>query len=622
MQFGLPRLVGTRKQLQLFLLGLVMTIAIVLILGRFFWKPAIFRSHDMEIHAARLAQFYLSLRNGDIPPRWNVNTNLGFGMPTFEFTYFYPYVFGVFWYVLTKSIEQSLNLVMFCSLTMAGVGMYFLAWFKTRKLWPSFLTTLLYLTLPYTLLNIFIRGAMGEVAFMGLVPWIVLLVNNTQLKTRWWYQAAWMGLWIWALLTHHLLILIFAPLMIAWYLWQQRSVFISKKGPLGLTSTRRSSLRGQGAGTWQVFSLYLVIPSIIAVVSVAFAFLPMATEKSFTKLDNPESLSSYTRNFTPLQKLFASGWTDAGLGDPPSNLEPIQMLGFPVWVILAMSVLVLGWSVTHKKTIPLEYRPDLGEFIFWLLIAFLAIWLITPSSRWLWDRVVLLQYQQFPWRLNWVVGLATCLVFAELTKFLQHKEWQLGYWLTNGILIAMAIISLVFWAKPVSVFSADAFHWFEYPETGMSLQELVPREFSTQFNYRLDKQVILRNIGNQTYALIEQPQPFNDGKSEIQVWNGHHMKYTVDATGSADVIQKTAYFPGWEVTVNGQPAAIKMHDSEFPGRVIVQVPAGKSEIEAKFTHHTWPRKWGERITLLGILAGLGWLGVVLVLQLRREKKMF
>ena len=44
-------------------------------------------THDGRIHIARIANFYASLTEGNVVPRWASNLNWGYGSPIIEFVY-------------------------------------------------------------------------------------------------------------------------------------------------------------------------------------------------------------------------------------------------------------------------------------------------------------------------------------------------------------------------------------------------------------------------------------------------------------------------------------------------------------------------------------------------------
>ena len=75
------------------------------------------------------------------------------------------------------------------------------------------------------------------------------------------------------------------------------------------------------------------------------------------------------------------------------------------------------------------------------------------------------------------------------------------------------------------------------------------------------------------------------------------------------LVLKEAYYPGWQATVNGEPAEIYPTNVLFRG---VAAPPGESEVVFTYRPHTW--RIGLRISLAG---GLLWLLLALGCALAR-----
>jgi hypothetical protein len=98
-------------------------------------------------------------------------------------------------------------------------------------------------------------------------------------------------------------------------------------------------------------------------------------------------------------------------------------------------------------------------------------------------------------------------------------------------------------------------------------------------------------------------QPASYVNLEIKNWHGSQMLYVVNTDKLVEVIQKTLYFPGWELKVDGQKKQINYQDAEFPGHITYKLNPGKHLIELIFTQHTQARVVGNWLTVAGF-AGL------------------
>lgn len=83
--------------------------------------------------------------------------------------------------------------------------------------------------------------------------------------------------------------------------------------------------------------------------------------------------------------------------------------------------------------------------------------------------------------------------------------------------------------------------------------------------------------------------------------------------GSALVVSEN-YYPGWEATVDGQPAVLGRAQFSLIG---VELPAGARRVELAFSSPTY--ETGRMVTLIALLAAAAWLAAAALLQRRRSK---
>src|SRR5438094_565494 len=75
------------------------------------FHPGLPLTHDGRDHVARIANFYLSLSEGVIVPRWAENLNWGYGHPIMMFLYPLPSYFASLFHFLGFSFIDSVKLV-------------------------------------------------------------------------------------------------------------------------------------------------------------------------------------------------------------------------------------------------------------------------------------------------------------------------------------------------------------------------------------------------------------------------------------------------------------------------------------------------------------------------------
>src|SRR5262249_54266237 len=129
-------------------------------------------THDLLTHVKMMQQFELSLSAGIIEPRWFSEVNNGYGSATFNY---YP---RLFYYVTTlvnipfHDWHTTLLILSIVCLAASGGSMYWMArMFYSRP--ASVIAALLYVLLPYHLLDLYWRGALTEYAGFILLPLIL-----------------------------------------------------------------------------------------------------------------------------------------------------------------------------------------------------------------------------------------------------------------------------------------------------------------------------------------------------------------------------------------------------------------------------------------------------------------
>ncbi len=557
----------------------VLVVVVALLISRSLFSNNLAVTHDLEIHAARSANYYLALKQGQLPPRWAANLNFGFGYPVYTFSYHYPYFVSSLFFAATDSIELSLNLFMIGSVVAGGLGVYLLSWLKLGEKYKnraaqSFIVALAYLTAPYVLLNVFVRGAVGEIGFWSLLPWVMVFFQLRQHSRNVWYLLLFPVLLVAWFLSHQVLVLLSLPIL---GLWQVVEVGGIKK-----------FLRTD----WLVFGSLI----LVSLLMVLFSWLPMISEKKYVAMgyDNYQP-HSYAEQFPPTSWLIYSPWEYSGLVNRSEDGRFTRMIGFGYWLVPIIGL----WQVIKRKKITTKYYFWLGTF--WLIL-----FLMLPISLSIWKVLPPLQYIQHPWRLiGWCV-MASTMIWLE---WLAESKKTIFIKLINLLVITTSLWSILFWAKPVATFHKPVEQWLEYHLTGDSYSELNPIAFDRGENLAFPEKLY-----------------FLDGEDNLskldlinQVWTGNLISYNFETTKSGRVIQKTVDFPGWKVLINGQPMNIDANVASWSGRITYWVGEGQNQVSVFFDDRGTDREWANRLSVFGL--GL-WLIMTGFLILRKTFNKF
>ncbi len=129
-------------------------------------------THDMHLHYEQMRSFYHGLSAGSIYPRWEEDTNRGFGAPTMSY---YPpgvyYITSLFYAMSGDWIRTLLNAHLLMMLASAAAIYIYARRFMSR--FAALTAMAAYIFLPYHLLDQYQRGAIAEL--LGFI-WMPLML--------------------------------------------------------------------------------------------------------------------------------------------------------------------------------------------------------------------------------------------------------------------------------------------------------------------------------------------------------------------------------------------------------------------------------------------------------------
>lgn len=537
---------------------LVLTLAVLIPL---FTKQLLY-TDDGELHAARIANYYLAFKQGQILPRLAPNLDSGYGSPVFNFVYPLPYIIGTLIYmILPATIVFSLNLTVIL-LTIIGVsGAYYLArQFLDQQ--QAALTALIYLSTPYTLINIFSRTALGEIAFFAIIPWVMWSAENfiRYKKVTLFNQLAFIFALTLLVLSHQTSIITTLPILIGYYL-----------------------LRINNQKKFITLIKQLIPIPITALLLTTWYWLPALWEKQYVILDRADTITNYLTQFPTTWSFFFQ---------KVKNLDrfgtyKIVTLGYSSWIIfLSGLTLIKTKNAANKKII-----------IYLLSAISFTIILMMPFTRPLWIRSGLGNYVQYPWRLLSVVTMSSLLLLIHL---LQTKQFNKNYWLSGALIIAGGL-SIMTYAQPRGFQDWSDYELFEYFKTTTTFNEF-QTIWSAKYTRQYPPDKISFRAPDQKLYEDNMMQAAEFTQLETKSWQGSKMVYQVETDQPVEVIQKTYFFPGWELYVDHKKQLINYQDEEFPGHIIYHLEPGKHQINTKFTQHTPARKIGLIALFIGIIS--------------------
>lgn len=580
---------------------LVIGLIIVSLLPIWQWADArIPWTHDLDLQIARIASFSQGLREGNIFPRWGGNLNWGYGHPSLMFLYPLSSYIGGILTLLGFSFVEATKLTFGLAAAAGALGMYlFLRQIFSVRAAVS--GTFLYILAPYRLVDINVRGALGELAGLGVIPWVFwrfweLAVNPSR------RNIGWAALSIFFLILAHNAVglmglgMLGMWLMVMFFYQSEKSANISlKSANIRLQKSQRGSdpvypissvVRFQPilADLSRLFSGTL-FSLLLGFGLAGFYWIPGIIESKYTFQKEFTNFEIYASRFSTPKELLFSPW---GYGGTPENG---RLAGFTVSVgwanVISAAVLILFFAKRKNRhpdrseaCLPARQGSRRDSSLSFLVIFLIAIFFLTPLSLGVAKYLGIIQRFQFPWRFLAMTVVAGGVMGAAVIQAAE-KRWII---LTGflGLVAAWQAFPGFFiqgyeGLNPANETFSGPVVWTT--DTG----ESTPR-WATRFQDGYPKSQLEVVWGADIdYQILER-------KSQ---WH----RYLVKARVPTQVVDNTLYFPGWKVTVNGQEAPIEYQDQNWRGLITFPVPVGENEVEVEFTM-TRVRKIAAAITLV------------------------
>ena len=472
----------THHWIWLFALGVC-----VLLLTRNLWGTrAWIETHDGIFHLIRQDVFVSELKTGQFPVHWASSLDNGFGLPLFNYIYPGPYYLGSFLSLLGIGSKWVIKLLTIGLYLLGGVGVYTLFSGQSRRF--AFISSLLYLTTPYLLVNIFVRGALGEFMAISLIPWVLVsMYDLSQTKSLRWYHPIPYAL---LFLSHNFLSFLFLPIYLI------------------LIMFHKSSAK-------------LIITSLVLSLGLSsFFILPMILERGYL---TSVTQGNYTYNFAdhfiyPIQLIY-SRW---GIGHSYSGLNDgfSFMLGFA-----NLSFLLVGIIISFLK-------KD-KNLILWTVLSLAVIFFLLPVALPLWQIFTPLQIMQFPWRLLSFTTITIPILSFYLLTSLKSKLVQTILMLSLALNMLMAYQ----YSKPYYFQSNDQLASQLYIHSGQtttsSRREVLPKWTSEEEKW----------IGEEHVRIVSGPAEVSN-----LVVSASKVTFTASTMDPSTIFRiRRNYFPSWIV---------------------------------------------------------------------------
>jgi hypothetical protein len=539
---------------------------------------------DTVFHLWRSVQANALLEEGIFLSRWAPQMAHGYGYPLFLFQSPLTAWGTAVFHQIGLSWPVALNMMYGLGIVASGWTMWWLA----RTFWGDMggvVAAVAYLYAPFHAYVAFYRASLSETVAWSLPPLILWGLYSWQKDRSGWGLSTAVFSFILLMLTHDVTAYAFMPIFVGWIvLWGVGSRVTDRK-QLDTGTDRSWIVAWRGATAL-----------LLGLGGSAFFWLPAIVERDAIQFSRANSAWPflYFNNFLPLNQLLAL----------PRNADPSLLNDWPPRALggLLLAAALAGGLLAWRR----------GGFARWLAGFFLLglagyLFLTVSLSEPLWTAVSQLAAFQFPWRFLAPASFLAAFLAGGIASQPpggsaldeRHGNKPPGgfYWTT---ILVVGLLSVGHWGwlfpnfcdVPDDLSVAGMVNWEVATQTlgSTASGELLPRDVEIMpdpinppaWQARLD----VATLPLDTKLLTTSYQPL---ASTIELETATSASSTLlSSSEQAIPFQATLHifnFPGWRVTVNGEPVVITSSDPEgwitFPvgnGRSVIKVTFGETPL--------------------------------------------
>lgn len=520
-----------RRTKNLIILFLFLLVSIPLVWS--FFTSGYFQTHDGDFFIIRLIEFDKVFRAGQIPPRWAPDLNYGYGLPVFNF--FYPgylYIAELFRFI-NFSYTDSLKTIFVLSFPLSAFGMYL---FVNKIMGKSagIISGLFYLYAPYRLLDVYVRGQIGEILAMTIVPylfWVIISISLVKYRRSLLFIGAFLiGLFF---ISHNIMTMIFTVVIFGYIIF--------------LFSQNKT----------QNFPRKYFILFLCGFCLSAFFVLPALLEKQNVVLGQHIAVD-YQEHFPTIKQLIYSPW---GYGYSGSNINGGMSFQIGVSHLLALLMITVYLGIILIKSRKVINFAD-KNLIFFMVIAFISIFLTLEISKPIWEIIPYISQIQFPWRLNALTIFALSVLAGGLLRS------KLKYSLP--ILLIILFFNVRNYCRPgyFERFTDKDYlnNYLLYRGTGSLTDEVLPIWVEKKPGFEPSEKINVLS-GQAVLSDYKDNSISKEGKVEVK-------------TEKAVLEMNTTYYPGWKVLIDNYQVLTSI--GKPYGTILFEVPKGNHEIKTEF----------------------------------------
>ncbi|MEO8581147.1 MAG: hypothetical protein ABI425_01045 [Patescibacteria group bacterium] len=542
----------SKKRRSAIVVGVISIVSIMIPLLSLF-HTEFFRVHDFT-QGARVIEMFRGFQDGQIPVRWSQNFGFGYGMPTFLFYAPFPYIVGAAIYWFSQDLVFSLRIIWALPTIFSFLGMYLFTKKYLGK-WGALIAAVSFTLAPYRAVDLYVRGAIGEVWGIAFFPWLLIAVDD-------WFDnprlidpklSLLTGL---LLITHNLMAMFFLPVLVVYGLLK---LIVGKKIHFKIL-------------------LLFFIQILIGIGISAFFILPALVEQNETQIQSRilSGYFSYVQHFVYIRQFFQENWKYGGsVWGPFDDISFFLGYGQLMGGVL-LGIVTLYWLVRKSTQLkrPIHFLKRLLDDNRELLpITILAtvffpvsLFLCVQKSEFFWKLSTLLQAAQFPWRFLSLTVFSLAILNGLIFRFVLPKYAKPVLFFT--LFIVLVIPSFKYFRPERFLDESIGSYYTDAHLIRFKMSETWPDFLPINFNGDITP----------TDERFTLPVGSNPKEVEVLIDRTSQLALQTHFAAPALVTLNIADFPGWTVFIDGQEVTTTQNRD---GLLQLTVPIGEHLLSAE-----------------------------------------
>jgi hypothetical protein len=311
----------------------------------------------------------------------------------------------------------------------------------------------------------------------------------------------------------------------------------------------------------------------------AFFWLPAVSERQYVHVGRLlEGYFDFHSHFVYLSQIIYSPWGYGGSRSGPDDGMSFGA-GYLHLILTGAAALLLPklWRASRWTAFIVVFA-----LVLVVAAAFMANW----SSTFIWDRLPLLQYLEFPWRFLSILAVGTAILSGLPLLLVAGR--RSSFWVMVALIVAFLVLNLPH-ATPRQIAKVHA--WPPSPE-GIA---------STLMKHTSTGEYVPIWVIDQPMTPAEEALAFIEGQGRVveEDLSPAARRFRVQAEADARLRLNTFYFPGWTLYVDGRESEINYDNPQ--GVMEFSVEPGRHDIVVRFAD-TPIRTAAKGLSLLAALA--------------------